>query len=196
MRMIAHAAYQNKLFRQKERKLLGQKEHGTTSKAKRLRRTSAFLAKRSTRAKSTSAGTEDSNRTMFWLLILPAVLLAPILVVISLFICICCRKGKSTTDSKEQPLLKREITPPAGTDPDKDDADSDENETPRGYIGFIEAAKNKLGDRMTPSGEAALKKLAKDSGNMSTPSKALRNCIRKGVPQVTREVVEEVTREG
>merc|ERR1712007_119685 len=134
--MIAHAAHQNKLLRQKEQRVVFE--------AKRVRRTNAFLSKKSTREKSTSTGTKDSSNIKFWLLILPAVLLAPVLVCISVFIFICYRKGKSTTDSQEQPLLKRELTPPAGTDPGDDDEDSDENETPRGFVGFIEAAKNKL----------------------------------------------------
>merc|ERR1712137_940120 len=49
VRMIAHAAQQNKLLRQKE--------HPTTSKAKRVKRASAFLAKRITREKSALART-------------------------------------------------------------------------------------------------------------------------------------------
>merc|ERR1712007_184208 len=69
------------------------------------------------------------------------------------------------------------------------------NETPRGFGRFLEAAKRKLGDRLTPDGEDALKELAKDSANMCRPSKALRTAIRKEVPRVTRDAIMAAARE-
>lgn len=129
---------------------------------------------------------EDINMYLPWGL-LCVVLFSTCLVCI---ICYWCPKEESLSDAKHV-LSAKDGKPIVAAD--KVSAQS--NPTPRGFGSFIDAAKNKLGDKLRPDGIEALKELAKNSNNMCPSSKSLRACIRKEMIPVTRANVMAAARE-
>jgi len=130
---------------------------------------------------------EDINMYLPWGL-LCVVLFSTCLVCI---ICYWCPKEESLSDAKHVVLSAKDGKPIVAAD--KVSAQS--NPTPRGFGSFIDAAKNKLGDKLKPDGIEALKELAKNSNNMCPSSKSLRACIRKEMIPVTRQNVMAAARE-
>jgi len=110
----------------------------------------------------------------------------------SIIYCQCLRKRSKKT---AEPFKANQSLPRTTMDADRSVRGMSPNETPRGFGRFLEAAKKKLGERLTPDGENALKELAKDSANMCRPSKALRTAIRRDVPFVTRDAIMAASRE-
>merc|ERR1712137_935456 len=105
-------------------------------------------------------------------------------------VCYWCPKEESPSDDKH--VLPGNVGQPLVA---TDKVSAQSNPTPRGFGSFIDAAKNKLGDKLKPDGIEALKELAKNSNNMCPSSKSLRACIRKEMIPVTRENVMAAARE-